>query len=255
MVTTCPRSSFASRYAWPAALALAVHAGLLLSSGQRSAASAFPPADGQEKSPIAGAVIALAAPLPTMETAVADSSPATPAVPFAFADDRLPLAPAIAHTRVELALESRLATRDGARFLPDAASPLHSTATALPALHAGRRPALHGSDTGTEWAELDQLDTPPALLRVPEFEFPTHLSRQGLHAGRVTVLVSVNADGRVCVLECMEATHPDLIPAVRAAVPKALFQPPRRHGRRVALRYLWTLELKDRTHATDAHHS
>lgn len=111
------------------------------------------------------------------------------------------------------------------------------------------------ADGNLDLVDLTQLDCEPALLRVPEFHFPAHLSRQGLHAGRVTVVVRVNASGRVSLLSVTDSSHPDLIPAVCEAVAKALFQPPLRQGRRVALRYSWTLELKDRTQAPERRNS
>lgn len=144
-----------------------------------------------------------------------------------------------------------------AAALRDAAFPLGlgygSSATQA---HSGARnrqsSARRGEADGKpDLYEITQLDCEPALLRVPDFQFPKHLSRQGIHAGRVTVLVRVDANGRVSLLAVTASSHPDLVPAVSEAVVKALFQPPLRQGQRVTLRYSWTLELKDRTQVSE----
>lgn len=265
-----PLSHVARRYAWPAVVALVVHGTLLFwpdhratpHSARRGGVSAGPSslevALVEKPSPESAAATDAAEPRATEPRPTSDRADEAPAFtppppptprPDLFALVELP--PREATSDVEaLAAALREAApgfgsqQGAAASLASLGDPSRSTAE--------RRGEADGH---LELFDLTQLDCEPALLRVPEFQFPTHLSRQGLHAGRVTVVVRVNASGRVSLLSVTDSSHPDLIPAVCDAVAKALFQPPVRQGRRVALRYSWTLELKDRTQIADRENS
>lgn len=261
-----PLHHLARRYALPAVVALVLHGALLLGSnprpishglpgtGSRSGASALQMTLVEHPSP----PLAPTAELLDPPSAEPEAIPA-PSDPLAFAPTPEPMPrpdlPAPPDLRPGEASLDASAIADALRRTLTGHGRRADSARQAAGGFPGRpgRPADNAGDG--ELFDLAQLDCEPALLRVPEFQFPAHLSRQGLHAGRVTVVVRVNASGRVHLLSVTDSSHPDLVPAVREAVARALFQPPLRQGRRVALRYSWTLELKDRTQIADRRNS
>lgn len=269
MLQICPhRPRCIARYGLPAILAIAVHGAVLLCPGTRPAGGGpagsgdaagaatvalagveltalelalladTPPRDPEESPAAALETTTLLEPVPEPERHVAAELLICEAAPPASAKCPWIVATAAADNAASAAALQRALLLAGPRL----------TAGTGQAGGRGRGRQNAGPGDGTsDLLELPQLDREPLLIRVPEFQFPAHLSRQGIHAGRVTVVVRVDARGRVSLLSITESSHPDLIPAVCEAAPKALFQPPVRLGRPVALRYSWTLELKDRT--------
>jgi len=262
-------TSFVARHALPAMVALVCHAAVLFWPGSRSAPRGPHGTGGSTgTTPLELSFVERLSSEPASAAETPGASPAgpepeaMPAKALAFTPPPPPAPQPDRTAPVDLALAE--ATLDTAAVTASLRSALpgvgrlQEAATSRSGRGAPGRPSPprgDDDDDNLDLVELAQLDCEPALLRVPEFHFPAHLSRQGLHAGRVTVVVRVNASGRVSLLSVAESSHPDLVPAVCEAVAKALFQPPLRQGRRVALRYSWTLELKDRTQAPERRNS
>ena len=91
--------------------------------------------------------------------------------------------------------------------------------------------------------DIADLDFIPQLIHRPDFHFPTKLLRQGIDSGEITFDVKVDTRGRVTVIGVVDVTHPDLIEPASQAVQRALFQSPIKDGRKVDMRYRWTLNL------------
>ena len=91
--------------------------------------------------------------------------------------------------------------------------------------------------------DIADLDFIPQLIHRPDFHFPAKLLRQGIDSGEITFDVKVDTRGRVTVIAVIEVSHPDLVEPATQAVQRALFQSPIKDGRKVDMRYRWTLNL------------
>jgi TonB family protein len=91
--------------------------------------------------------------------------------------------------------------------------------------------------------DIADLDFVPQLIHRPDFHFPAKLLRQGIDSGEITLDVKVDPRGRVTIIVVVDVSHPGLIEPAIQAVKKALFQSPMKEGRKVDMRYRWTLNL------------
>jgi|GEM_PF-6120499 len=221
--------------------------------------SKLPPARGNKRS-FAAAVVAMLLCLAIMPLArIREKSPDSPrnSVPM----EPLPQMRAPAPKEAESHCASDAMAAPPAPKLPTAASllpelPFRAVAAARPSLSDMENlkpsmdtiqlPSAHDATfDDVRLFEISELDSVPALIHVPEFRFPPELSRHGVHEGQVIALVRVDATGRVTLLSVAKCSHPELLPAIRASVERALFQPPTRNGKAVTMRYFWKLHLQD----------
>lgn len=79
---------------------------------------------------------------------------------------------------------------------------------------------------------LDSVDQPPKLKKALKIKYPYEVRRQG---GEVVLRFTITAQGRVQELTVMNATNPDMIPAVCAAYESAEFAPAQKDGKPVAV--------------------
>lgn len=101
-------------------------------------------------------------------------------------------------------------------------------------------PAIPPGDVVVDFALLDRK---PGVLQRGPLQYPPELKRERVE-GRVLLKVLILEDGRVRVLDVVEADHPGFEkPAIRAAE-QSLFESPRRNGEVVRTAFLLPITFR-----------